>query len=53
MFRNLAISHIITRTMDEMELKLPPTRVDIDAIRRKYHAAEVEERKGHGHKATA
>lgn len=39
-FRNLAVSQIIAETMEEMGLKLPPTRVDIAAIRRKYHAAE-------------
>jgi PPK2 family polyphosphate:nucleotide phosphotransferase len=38
-FRNLAISHIVADTMDEMGLKLPKPRVDISAIRRKYHAA--------------
>jgi PPK2 family polyphosphate:nucleotide phosphotransferase len=38
-FRNLAISEIIADTMDEMRLKLPPTRVNIADIRRKYHAA--------------
>jgi hypothetical protein len=42
-FRNLAVSQIIAETMDEMGLKLPPTHVDIAAIRRKYHAAEREE----------
>jgi PPK2 family polyphosphate:nucleotide phosphotransferase len=45
-FRNLAISQIIADTMDEMGLKLPPTRVDIADIRRKYHAAEREEKGG-------
>ena len=39
-FRNLAISHIIADTMDEMGCKLPAPRVDIADIRRKYHAAE-------------
>src|SRR5262245_855797 len=39
-FRNLAVSQIIADTMDEMGLKLPPPRVDIADIRRKYHAAE-------------
>jgi PPK2 family polyphosphate:nucleotide phosphotransferase len=39
-FRNLAVSRIIVDTMDAMGLQLPPTRVDIAAIRRKYHAAE-------------
>ncbi len=38
-FRNLAVSQIIADTMDEMGLKLPPTRVDLGDIRRKYHAA--------------
>lgn len=42
-FRNLAVSQIIADTMDEMGLTLPPTHVDIDAIRRKYHAAERKE----------
>jgi len=45
-FRNLAVSQIIADTMDEMGLKLPPTRVDISDIRRKYHAAEREEKHG-------
>jgi hypothetical protein len=29
-----------------MGLKLPPTRVDIAAIRRKFHAAQREEKSG-------
>jgi len=41
-FRNLAVSQIIADTMSEMDLKLPPTRVDISEIRRRYHAAERE-----------
>jgi PPK2 family polyphosphate:nucleotide phosphotransferase len=43
-FRNLAVSQIIADTMDEMGLKLPPTHVDVAAIRRKFHAAEREEK---------
>ena len=42
-FRNLAVSQIIADTMDDMGLKLPPTRVDIADIRRKYHEAEREQ----------
>ena len=42
--RNLAVSQIIADTMDEMGLKLPPIHVDIADTRRKYHAAEQEER---------
>jgi PPK2 family polyphosphate:nucleotide phosphotransferase len=38
-FRDLAISAIVADTMEGMGLKLPPTRVDIEDIKRKYHAA--------------
>lgn len=41
-FRNLAISSIVADTMEDMSLKLPPTRVSLDEIRAKYHAAEQE-----------
>jgi len=41
--RNLAVSQIIAGAMDEMGLELPPTRVDLADIRRKYDAAELEE----------
>ncbi len=44
-FRNLAVSQIVADTMDEMELKLPPTHVDIEDIRRKYHWATLEQQK--------
>ena len=44
-FRNLAISEILADTLEDMELKLPPTQVDIAEIRRKYHAAAA--RRGH------
>jgi PPK2 family polyphosphate:nucleotide phosphotransferase len=43
-FRDLAISQIVVDTMAEMGLKLPPTRVDLTDIRKKYHAAEIEEK---------
>jgi PPK2 family polyphosphate:nucleotide phosphotransferase len=49
-FRNLAISQIVADTMDDMGLKLPPPRVDLAAIRKKYHAAE---RKDQGKSAEA
>jgi PPK2 family polyphosphate:nucleotide phosphotransferase len=41
-FRNLAISQIVNRTMEEMGLEFPPTHVDIAEIRRKYHEAKAE-----------
>ena len=47
-FRNLAISEILADTLEDMELKLPPTRVDIADIRRKYHTAAARQaRRGH------
>ena len=42
-FRNLAISEIVADTLDDMNLKLPPTKVDIAEIRRRYHAAAEEQ----------
>jgi polyphosphate kinase 2 (PPK2 family) len=44
-FRDLAVSQIIADTLDEMGLKLPPTHVDIAAIRRKYYATELQGKK--------
>jgi PPK2 family polyphosphate:nucleotide phosphotransferase len=41
-FRDLAISAIVADTMEEMGLKLPPTQVDIEDIKRKYHAATIQ-----------
>jgi PPK2 family polyphosphate:nucleotide phosphotransferase len=35
-FRNLAISHIIARTIEDLKLSLPPTRVNIDEMKKKY-----------------
>src|SRR6516164_9658091 len=45
-FRNLAVSQIIADSMDEMGLKLPPTRVDLAHMRSKYHAAKLKEKSG-------
>ncbi|HZP76697.1 MAG TPA: polyphosphate kinase 2 family protein [Pseudolabrys sp.] len=45
-FRNLAISHIVADTMDDMGLTLPRPHVDLAEIRRKFHAAEVAQRDG-------
>ena len=48
-FRDLAISEIVADTLEDMNLKLPPTNVDIADIRRKYHAAAAEGQR-HGRK---
>ncbi len=50
-FRDLAVSTIIADTMDEMGLKLPPPRVDLADIRRRYHAAVRRARDKAGKKA--
>jgi hypothetical protein len=42
-FRNLAISEIVADTMEDMDLKLPPSQVDIAEISRKFHAAAVQQ----------
>ena len=41
-FRDLAVSQIISRTLEELDLQLPETTVDLARIRRRYHAAEIE-----------
>lgn len=39
-FRDLAVSHIISRTLEELDMKLPEPAVDLAYIRSRYHAAE-------------
>ncbi len=39
-FRNLAVSKIVVETLKSFDMKFPPPAVDIEEIRRKYHAAE-------------
>lgn len=41
-FRDLAVSQVITRTLEELDMQMPETAVDIARIRRRYHAAELE-----------
>lgn len=38
-FRNLAISHIVSKTLDGLDMKLPAPSVDMDKIRALYHEA--------------
>ncbi len=45
-FRDLSISQIITRTMEEMKMQLPKPTVNVAEIRRKYHRAVDEEKSG-------
>lgn len=41
-FRDLAVSQIITSTLEELDMQPPETAIDIARIRCRYHAAEVE-----------
>jgi PPK2 family polyphosphate:nucleotide phosphotransferase len=41
-FRDLAVSDIIVETLADLHLKLPPPRVDLADIARKYHAADAK-----------
>ena len=45
-FRNLAVSQIMADTMEDLKLAYPPPSVNLDDIRRKYHAAAQEEKSG-------
>jgi len=44
-FRDLAISQIVADTLEEMDLKLPPTHVDLAKIARQFHAARAKQKK--------
>ena len=41
-FRDLAISQIVTRTVEDLDMQWPEPAVDIAEIRRRYHDAEFE-----------
>ncbi|HYW54947.1 MAG TPA: PPK2 family polyphosphate kinase, partial [Dongiaceae bacterium] len=40
-FRNLAVARIVADAMDDLHPQMPKPTVDVDAIRREYHAAEA------------
>lgn len=42
-FRNLAISHIVVRALESLNMEFPEPTVDIDSIRKKYHALDRAE----------
>ena len=41
-FRDLAVSRVLVKTLESMDMRFPPPTVNIEEIRRQYHAA-VEE----------
>ena len=45
-FRNLAISKIITEYMGSLKMRFPEPKVDINEIKKKYHAIVAEEGNG-------
>jgi PPK2 family polyphosphate:nucleotide phosphotransferase len=44
-FRNLAVSQIVADTMEDLGMSFPKPIVDLADIRRKYHAAALEDKK--------
>ena len=42
-FRNLVVSKIVVEELESLGMKLPEPQVDLDKIRRKYHAEKKEE----------
>ena len=42
-FRNLAVSRIVIETLESLDMKFPEPTVGIKDVKRKYHAAEIEE----------
>ena len=49
-FRNLAISQIVADALESLNMKFPEPTVDIDEIKKKYHAIEEAEGKGEASK---
>jgi PPK2 family polyphosphate:nucleotide phosphotransferase len=47
-YRDLVISQVIMRTLEDLNMKLPEPVVDIGQIRRRHHAAETGERDQNG-----
>ncbi len=45
-FRDLAISEIIVRTLESMNIQVPEPTVNIEDIRRKYHSAAKADKQG-------
>ena len=49
-FRDLAVSQIIARQMEEMHMQFPKPTVNLAEIRRKYHQAADDEKSGRSKK---
>ena len=44
-FRNLAVSQIVAATMEDLGMRMPKPKVDLEVIRKEYHQAAEEEHK--------
>jgi len=40
-FRNLAVARIVVEHLENLNMKLPEAKVDLEQIRREYHAANT------------
>ena len=47
-FRNLAVSQIMTSTLEDLGMAFPAPSVDLEEIRRRFHAASREAQRGKG-----
>jgi PPK2 family polyphosphate:nucleotide phosphotransferase len=45
-FRNLAVSHIVSETLESLKMRFPESTVNLKDIKRKYHTAKREEEEG-------
>lgn len=45
-FRNLVVSQIVVEALESLKMKFPPPKVDIESIRRKYHAELKKSKNG-------
>ena len=44
-FRDLAVTQVITRTLQDLDMKIPEPAVDLAQIRRRYHDAEIRDQR--------
>jgi PPK2 family polyphosphate:nucleotide phosphotransferase len=46
-FRNLAVSQIVSATMEDLGMEMPKPTVDLELIRKQYHQAEAKRKPDH------
>jgi len=50
-FRNLVVSQILVNTLESLNMKFPQSTANIAEIKKKYHAAALEEKNDQQHHA--